>query len=87
VERRAKAKGIKLHQRTIGRIYNGDGANLESVELLAKLYGLDVWQLLVENFDPSHPPSLYCMTDQERDFYAKLKSAADALAIINPSLK
>jgi hypothetical protein len=69
-------------QATIGRIlsYDGENARIETVNKLAVAYGLQGWQLLVAGMDPTNPPVLQPMTQQERAFYDRLKSLAGDLA-------
>lgn len=64
-------------QATIGRILGvrGENARIETVDKLAKPYGLQGWQLLVAGMDPSNPPVLVPISKAERALYESLKSA------------
>lgn len=71
-------------QATIGRILSGEGENarIETVEKLARAYGLEGWQLMVAGMDPSNPPVLQPLSKEERSLYDRLRSAAEDLAKI-----
>ena len=44
---------------TVGRIVKGDvSTRVDAVAQVARVFGLEAWQLLVPSFDPDHPPSL-----------------------------
>ena len=78
------AKRIGLQQRTYNRIVRGEvDANLSSVQVAADALHLQAWQLLVEDFDPAHPPELAALTERELAFYAQLRALAKTLNIGN----
>ena len=53
------ARQTKEHQRTVGRIINGEVApNLDTAHAIARALRCELWQLLVPNFDPANPPVL-----------------------------
>jgi transcriptional regulator with XRE-family HTH domain len=62
-------------QATIGRILNGQGENarIETVDKLAKAYGLEGWQILVAGMDPNNLPVLQPISKEERALYDRLK--------------
>ena len=72
---------IALHQKcgaaqaTIGRILRPGGENpkLETVEAIAKAYGLEAWQLLIAGMDPKNPPVLAPASKEEREFWGRLR--------------
>lgn len=69
-----------IPQRTVGRIKNGEvEATLGNLQALGKAFGLQAWQLLVPDLDPSNPPMLRAMTDQERALYERLRAALKAI--------
>jgi len=44
---------------TVGRMLQGDtAARIDAVEEVARVFGLQAWQLLVPGLDPDHPPRL-----------------------------
>lgn len=74
------AKRIKVSSNTVGRIRRGENAvTLDVLERLAAAFELDPWQLLVAQIDPSNPPALRAMTEEEQRLYDRLKSAVQAL--------
>jgi transcriptional regulator with XRE-family HTH domain len=78
----ALAKKSGVAQATIGRILSADGvdAGIETVDKLAKAYGLQGWQLMVAGMDPTNPPVLQPVSKAERELYDNLKRAARAFA-------
>jgi hypothetical protein len=54
----ALAKKSGVGQATIGRILSDEGvdAGIETVEKIAKVYGLEGWQMMVAGMDPTNPP-------------------------------
>lgn len=68
-------------QSTIGRVINMQvDATVATIEAIAEVYKLQPWQLLVPNLDPSNPPMLREISDKEREFYEKIKMAAQEIA-------
>jgi len=44
---------------TIGRMLVGNTAcRIDALQQVARVFGLEAWQLLVPGFDPDHPPTL-----------------------------
>lgn len=79
----SKASGIP--QRTISRIKNGEvSPTLNSIDGLAKAFGLLPWQLLVPDMDPKNPPLLRSATQEEKELYARILAAAQQLAKYQP---
>lgn len=70
----AKASGVA--QATIGRILKerGENARMETVDKLAKAFGLAGWQLLVAGLDPTNPPVLMPMTKEQKAFYERMQA-------------
>jgi hypothetical protein len=46
---------------------------LDSLDKLAKAFGLEAWQLLVPNLNPRNRPVIH-LTESERHFYARLET-------------
>jgi transcriptional regulator with XRE-family HTH domain len=70
-----------LSQSSIGRILNKQvDATISSLDVLAHLYKLQSWQLLVLDMQPSNPPVLKEVSEKEREFYERIKLAAQELA-------
>lgn len=53
--------------------------NLDDLQTLAELFGLDAWQLLVPQIDPEHPPVLTTVGETETEMYKRMKAAREAL--------
>jgi transcriptional regulator with XRE-family HTH domain len=56
---------------------------VDELEKLAQAFELQPWQLLVEGLDPGNPPVLAQQSVSERELYARLRSAAEAVAQLN----
>lgn len=70
-----------LSQSSIGRILNRQvDATISSIDAIANLYRLQSWQLLVFDMQPDNPPVLREASEKEREFYEKIKLAAQELA-------
>lgn len=69
-------------QATIGRILGdvGENAKIETVERLARAYGLEGWQIMIAGMDPSNPPVLQPVSPAERALYERLKSTVQDIA-------
>lgn len=69
-------------QATIGRILSerGENARIETIDRLARAYGLEGWQLLVPGMDPSNPPVLRAASKEEQALYERLRQAAEDIA-------
>ncbi len=52
---------------------------IDMVAKVAKAFGLEPWQLLVPNLDPTNLP-VFAMTEVERRLYANLRNAAVEMA-------
>ena len=76
----AIAKSAHLDQKTVSRILNRSVAtSVTAVESLAKIWGLQAWQLLFPDLDPSNPP-VAPVTEAEKRFYEQIKKAAMSFA-------
>jgi len=67
----ADERGIdkKIIQRAISARH---ATTIDTLDALASATGLRPWQLLVPGLDPANPP-VHCMTQTERDLYAKIR--------------
>jgi transcriptional regulator with XRE-family HTH domain len=62
---------------TLGRIRNGEvGASVDQLDQLARVFGVEPWQLLVPNLDPKSLPVLGGMPTQYRKLLEKVRVAA-----------
>lgn len=71
-------------QSTIGRILQCEtAATIETLEQIAGVYGLQAWQLLVPDMEPSNPPVLAVASPKERELYQRLKDAVVGIAALD----
>lgn len=81
----ALAKRSGVAQATIGRILREEtGVTIDTLDELAKAYGLEGWQLMVAGMDPTNPPVIQAVTKEERELYKRLKSAIDDVSKLKP---
>lgn len=72
----ATKKGLDV--RLIDRLAEGQNSvTLDKLDEVARACGLDAWQLLLEDFDPSSPPSTP-ISEDERAMITKLRRILDA---------
>jgi transcriptional regulator with XRE-family HTH domain len=78
----ALAKKSGVGQATIGRILSAEGvdAGIETVDKIARVYGLQGWQMMIAGMDPTNPPVLQPVSKAERELYDNLKKAAREFA-------
>lgn len=57
---------------------------LELIESVARVFGLQAWQLLISGLDPTNPP-VFVMSKEEQQFYARMKNAITAVAASEPT--
>jgi transcriptional regulator with XRE-family HTH domain len=55
------------------------GASIDQLDTLAKVYGLEPWQLLVPDLDPTNPPMLAHVTQRQLEMLERIKQAAKEL--------
>ena len=48
-------------------------ATLGTLEAIARHFGFEAWQLLVEDFDPRQPPQLTYPSNAERELYERFR--------------
>jgi transcriptional regulator with XRE-family HTH domain len=69
-----------LSQSTIGRTLKGETATtVDTLDTIAKVYGLLSWQMLIEDLDITNPPTLKVLSQKEQQFYEKMKDAMKVL--------
>lgn len=57
------------------------GASIDAVDQLAKVYGLEAWQLMVPGLDPTNPPMLSHVTEAQQRLLDQLKQAFQQLPV------
>jgi hypothetical protein len=55
------------------------GASIDQLDTLAKVFGLEPWQLLVPDLDPTNPPMLAHVTQRQLEMLERIKQAAKEL--------
>lgn len=65
-------------KKAVQRILAGHNAELETIEEIAELAGLQPWQLLFPDLDVANPP-VFALSEHEKRLYANLQAAAQAL--------
>lgn len=64
-----------IAQSTVGRALSASHApDLDTISRIADAVGFQPWQLMVPGFNPSHPPFIPRLTEQERALYDKFKT-------------
>jgi transcriptional regulator with XRE-family HTH domain len=82
------AARIGSSKSTIERIRAGAVAcQLDTLQLIAKAFELQPWQLLVPGLDPSNPPLLRHEDERLKALYASLKLASERIAEYEKSEK
>lgn len=78
LERATALRGNKVGKSTIDRAIKGE-ANLtiDNLEVIAKVFGVDPWQLLVPGMQPKNPPVLRTIGAAEEAVYARMRELAD----------
>ncbi len=70
-----------LGQTSIGRILRTEaGATVDSLDAIAKAFGIEPWHLLVPNLDPHCLPKVMSLSDKEFDLMEKMRLAAQDYA-------
>ncbi len=73
------AKRVGVGEATLVRILHATAeVRLDSIEAVAKGFGVPTWMLLVEDLDPDNLP--VALSPAERDFYRRLQAAAKSSA-------
>ena len=81
LEKATEERGLKVGKSTIDRAAKGETPlNLDAVEVIAAVYGLSAWQLLVPNISPRNPPILRTIGEAEEQLYQKLGKLAKEIA-------
>jgi hypothetical protein len=86
IEKRTAELGYKVGKSTIQRmVEQPTPLGLQAVDVLARVYGLDAWQLLVPELDPQHPPVLRFISAREEEIYRRAGAALKELqGIVKP---
>lgn len=81
LERETERHGLKVGKSTIDRAVKGETPlNLDAIEVIAAVYGLSSWQLMVPGITPSNPPVLRSLGETEELLYKRLGQIAKEIA-------
>ena len=70
---------------TLGRILQGGtSCRIDAVAQVARVFGLQAWQMLVPALDPSHPPSLEIDSRRAELLAAELENIAQRIHDLKP---
>jgi transcriptional regulator with XRE-family HTH domain len=71
---RRLATACGIGEGSIQRIRRGQAAaTLTTIEAIAKHFGFEPWQLLIEDFDPRQPPHITMPSSAERELYERFR--------------
>ena len=83
IERRTEELGYKVGKSTIQRmVKEPTPLGLQAVDALARVYGLDAWQLLVPGMDPANPPVVRVISTHEAEVYRRAGAALRELQTV-----
>jgi len=69
----------RVSQSTVGRMLSGEtNTGVDTVQIVAELYGLEAWQLLLPNLNIDNPQAAP-LTAAEELFYDKIRAAYEEL--------
>jgi hypothetical protein len=81
LEKATEEHGLKVGKSTIDRATKGETPlNLDALEVIAAVFGLSAWQLLVPDITPGNPPILKALGEAEEQLYRKLGQLAKEIA-------
>lgn len=81
LERETEKHGLKVGKSTIDRAARGETPlNLDAIEVIAAVYGISAWQLLVPNITPANPPVLKSIGAAEDLLYEKIGALVKEIA-------
>lgn len=83
----ALARLAHVDQKSVWRILHQEQSpTVDTLEKLARAFGLHAWQLLIPHLDPKNPP-VFVMSDTERSLYKKLAEMASEFVAQEPKKK
>ena len=83
LEKATQRKGCKVGKSTIDRAIKGTTTlNVDYIEAIASVFGLDTWQILTPSMQPQTPPVLRTTGEAEDAMYKKLKGLASEIAAL-----
>jgi hypothetical protein len=84
----ARRAGESLSQSTINRILNAKvSVGVDHLMILAALFDLEPWQMLVPDLDPDDPPVLASISRRLEEFQGALRRQSEELETLRKQLK
>jgi len=81
LEKATALKGSKVGKSTIDRAIKGEtNLTIDNIEVIAKVFGLDPWQLMTPGLRPSSPPVLRSIGETEDALYKRIGELAKEIA-------
>lgn len=78
--------GLKVGRSTVDRMSKGTtDFEIGNLEAVARVFEIEVWQLMVPSFNPENLPVLRSVGEAEEDVYRKMREFAKQLANIEDS--
>lgn len=76
-----ESAGLKVGKSTIDRALKSETTlNLDYIEVIANVFGLDPWQMLTPGLVPKNPPVLRSVGETEDQLYKKMSELAKQIA-------
>jgi hypothetical protein len=77
IEQATKDNGLMVGKSTVDRVLKCQTTlNLDFIEAIAAIYGLDSWQLLSPGLTPKNPPVLRSIGEAEDKLYGRIAELA-----------
>lgn len=83
IEKATEGMGLKVGKSTIDRALKCQTTlNLDYIDVIARVFGLDAWQLLTPGLIPRNPPVLRSIGDVEDKLYKRIGELAKEIATL-----
>jgi hypothetical protein len=83
IEKATEGRGVKVGKSTIDRALKCQTTlNLDYIDAIASIYGLDAWQLLAPGLAPKNPPVLRSVGEVEDKLYKRIGELAKEIATL-----
>lgn len=81
IEDATTAIGHTVGRSTVDRMSKGKtDFEIGNLEAIARVFDVEVWQMLAPNFDPSNPPVLRSVGEAEEEIYRKIRGRITEIA-------
>ena len=83
IEKATEGFGLKVGKSTIDRALKCQTTlNLDYIDVIARVFGLDAWQLLTPSLAPKNPPVLRSVGEVEDRLYKRIGELAKEIATL-----